>query len=168
MVSSVQQYVIDLSRPRNKSSANIVAMNRSISSDIKAECSLNNMRKSVSFNQIHVRQYVLDLGDNPSCSKGPPLAMSWNYDDIGSVDLEEFEKNRPTRRHSENLIMPLATRLSILSDIGYSPLQIMKAIDDVKTCQQQRMKSAKALSTKFDVLLEKANKKMRQKSFRTS
>ena len=120
--------------------------------------------KKVSFHKIHIRQYQLCIGDNPSCSKGPPLAIAWDYNDIGCVDVEEFETMRPTRRHNQNLLMPPSTRIDILTEIGYSPSQIMKVIKSVKLCKHQREKSARAFSTKFDLFLEKASKMMRRKS----
>merc|ERR1712232_675180 len=59
-------------------------------------------KKSVSFDQIHVREYIIDLGDNPSCSKGPPLSITWEYEDMGTIDLAEFEEMRPSRRQKIN------------------------------------------------------------------
>ena len=120
------------------------------------------IQKSVSFDQIHIRQYQQDIGDNPSCSSGPPVAINWDYSDMRSIDVAEYEETRPSRRYNKELLIPRSTRIDILTDVGYSPKQIMKVTEDVNKCKHQREKSARSLILKFDTLLEKANKKLKK------
>ena len=112
-------------------------------------------KKRVSFNQIHIREYSLEMGDNPSCSRGPPLSISWDYNDVGSIDLQEFEETRPARRYHGELIIPLSVRKEILLSSGYSPLQITNLVETVNNCKLQRAKSAR-----FDDILLRANRKL--------
>ena len=58
---------------------------------VKAKsCSEFRRERRVSFDQVSVREYNIELGDNPSCSMGPPLTIGWEFDYIGSVNLDEF------------------------------------------------------------------------------
>merc|ERR1712238_242161 len=34
---------------------------------------------TVSFKAVEIREYDRAIGDNPSCSSGPPIALDWNY-----------------------------------------------------------------------------------------
>ena len=100
------------------------------------------------------------MGDNPSCSRGPPISISWDYNDIGSIDLQEFEEMRPTRRYHGELIIPLSIRKEILLSSGYSPLQITNLVETVNNCKLQRAKSARSRSVRFDDILLRANRKL--------
>ena len=120
-------------------------------------------KKSVSFNQIHIREYVMDLGDNPSCSNGPPLSLTWEYVELGSVDLRKFEEMRPVRRALDQLIIPMYVRERMLLKSGYSELEIRDAVDSVNVCKMQRAKSANPLSIKLDNILFRANRKLKSR-----
>lgn len=84
------------------------------------------IEKTVSFDQIFVREYALELGDNPSCKRGPPLTISWEFEELGAFDVERFEEERPPRRISREMIMPFEKREEILVQMGYSHTQILK------------------------------------------
>ena len=131
--------------------------NSTIDSYIQDVPSLN---RKVSFDRIHIREYYLSLGDNPSCSSGPPLSISWKYSDIGSVDLEEFEMMRPPRRHHSEMMIPSIERKKLLDDLGYSVLEIVEAVKNVTECKKNRKKSLRSIDYKFLKCFERSSKIM--------
>ena len=56
-------------------------------------CVLDNQLKhkgNVSFDRICVREHSACVGAHAFCSEGTPLGISWNYNEIGSFDVEGF------------------------------------------------------------------------------
>lgn len=73
------------------------------------------------------------MGDNPSCSRGPPLAIGWNYDPSNVVNLsvDTFE-SQPSRRDGRQtnkyeLLMDRYEREQTLLDLGYTKSEIAVA-----------------------------------------
>merc|ERR1711862_858236 len=117
----------------------------------------------VSFDQIHIREYFIELGDNPSCSRGPPLTIGWVYDEVGSVELEEFEEYRPPRRCGSQMIVPFRKREEILEFIGYTPTEIRIAVQDVNVSRNLRIKTVQRVKhDKVDAVVESANRKLKK------
>ena len=77
----------------------------------------------VQFSTVHIRQYSLCLGDNPSVSEGPPISLDWNYGDERSYKLEEYEQ----QKEGEVLRVSSKGRQQILKQIGYSRKEIKEA-----------------------------------------
>lgn len=88
-------------------------------------------RRRVSFDSINIREYFIELGDNPSCRNGPPLTIGWDFDELGRFDLEQFEEFRPPRRFSRQMIIPLGRRQEILFQSGYSASDFVETMDDI-------------------------------------
>lgn len=72
------------------------------------------IKKNVSFHQIEIREHCRTLGDSPSVSKGPALAIDWESCDMGSLSLDDYERLRPPRRTKTELAVPRHVRESIL------------------------------------------------------
>jgi hypothetical protein len=54
--------------------------------------------RAVVFGRVEVREYARTLGDHPDAATGPPLALDWEYEERGSLTLEEYEQQRQHRR----------------------------------------------------------------------
>lgn len=55
-------------------------------------------KQSVSFDEVQVHEFAQWLGDNPSCSEGPPIALSWDCVHTQVLKLDEYETTRGRRR----------------------------------------------------------------------
>eukprot|EP00566_Odontella_aurita_P025858 CAMPEP_0113585234 /NCGR_PEP_ID=MMETSP0015_2-20120614/33567_1 /TAXON_ID=2838 /ORGANISM="Odontella" /LENGTH=111 /DNA_ID=CAMNT_0000490415 /DNA_START=170 /DNA_END=502 /DNA_ORIENTATION=+ /assembly_acc=CAM_ASM_000160 len=74
------------------------------------------MKRSVSFDQIEVREYSLTLGDHIPASGGPPLSLGWDYDAKETTTVDKYESTRePHRRTDQQLYLNICTRRKILS-----------------------------------------------------
>jgi hypothetical protein len=82
------------------------------------------------------------LGDNPSVSVGPPLAMGWKAVQSESLDLEDYETSRPPRRQKRDLIIPKTMRVSWLRDAGYARTELTEVEDEIKLIKKYRQKNA--------------------------
>ena len=131
-------------------------------------------KRNVSFDQIYIREYPICLGDNPSCSGGPPLTVGWEFDDVGCIDLEQYEECRPPRRFGRQMLIPVETRLEMIEQSGVSPAEVSKAVKDVDQCREQRIKTANSKADKKNIgnpssnnisKLKKLLKKSPRKSF---
>ena len=114
--------------------------------------------RSVSFGYINIREYKNELGDNPSCSDGPAITISWNYCDALTFDVEEFEEKRPPRRSNQQMIIPSSTRIDILTEVGYSLKDIIEAVEAINKCKRLRKKSLTSVEDKITNIFQKANK----------
>ncbi|KAL3774939.1 hypothetical protein ACHAW5_001301 [Stephanodiscus triporus] len=57
----------------------------------------NSGRRRVSFGHVDLREYRRIAGDNPSVSDGCPLAIGWDYNCVGEVDVDSYEADRACR-----------------------------------------------------------------------
>lgn len=110
-------------------------------------------RTRVSFGQLEIREYESILGDNPSCSRGPPLSIGWKYDPerIINVSVDAFE-NRSSRRDRHriseiDLLMDRAEREQTLLDLGYTKAEIAAATRQTLRAKKKRRQTADNLHT---------------------
>eukprot|EP01083_Nonionella_stella_P096993 272667_1 len=94
----------------------------------------------VSFTDVMVREYDVTVGDNPSCSFGPPISLGWSFKSESCVSLEEYEsKHEQHRRTSKELIIDSACRNGILTEqAGISQKEIEHAMKIVEKVRQDR------------------------------
>lgn len=79
------------------------------------------MRKKVTFDAIEIREHDMVLGDNPSCSRGPPVSMKWEHKAEFRMSLDEFEVGREgQRRNHQQLVLPRMDREKMLRENGVS------------------------------------------------
>jgi hypothetical protein len=95
------------------------------SAEIIQESSL--FRKIVSFDCLEIREYNVTVGDHPCCTSGFPLTLDWDYAEGSIVSLDEYEESRCPRRSRAELKIAPDQRCEILSEDGYSPVELRRA-----------------------------------------
>lgn len=102
---------------------------------------------SVTFSNVEIREYDIVLGDNPSCSCGPPLSLGWRFDEhkFNEIPLEDFEQSRISHRRSRlEMKMPSCLRYEILKYGNFSRREIAEVQFECNEIRKQRCKSMKA------------------------
>jgi len=104
--------------------------------------SSSEMKPSVSFSNLQIREYDLTLGDHPSCSYGPPVSLGWDYRDAAVVPLEKYEKarsNKFPRRKSSQLVLSYNVRkYLLLKTAGYTKAELREAMKEVERIKHER------------------------------
>jgi hypothetical protein len=100
----------------------------------------NKNRQNVSFADVKLREYTLSLGQNPSCSEGPPIELGWEFREQTPVPLEHYEEikaRQPRRRLQELILSNRARRLMLLEK--YTQEELTEAIRLVEQLKRQRV-----------------------------
>ena len=126
--------------------------------------------KSVKFHEVQVREYAVSIGDNPSCSDGPPISLDWSYNENhNSFSLDTFESHREGNRRSKiEMRVPADVRHSTLKQWDVSMDEIVRAEKDVNIIRKQRNNTLNKIERQekrkefFDVLRGKSTLCYRQ------
>eukprot|EP00934_Nitzschia_sp_Nitz4_P005736 Nitzschia sp. Nitz4//scaffold116_size91068//5492//6342//NITZ4_004945-RA/size91068-augustus-gene-0.50-mRNA-1//1//CDS//3329533539//5726//frame0 len=122
----------------------------------------DSMDKRTSFDSVVIREYGRTIGDNPACSSGPPLCISWDYNVLGKVKLNEFERNRPPRRTNFEMVIPRKEREEMLkSEWNMTQRQVADAVRKNVRCRMQRVATVNNLdkATRMEEIWESAGRK---------
>jgi len=117
--------------------------------------------KSVGFANISIRNYDMTLGDHPNCSYGPPICLSWDYEDSALTSLDNYEENRPERRKLRP--MGYNQRKNILTFAGFKEAELKiteKKIDEVR--RQRNMSKALLPIMEVEILVESVRRKCKR------
>lgn len=103
-----------------------------------------NMKKKIVFSFLEVKEFPMILGDNPSCTDGPPVTIDWAYDPKTQfvLDVDTFESMRGVRRINKQLILPRSVREKCLARIGVSKNDMIAAIRQMRKDKHSRMVSS--------------------------
>jgi hypothetical protein len=130
---------------------------------------LNISKKNVSFhNKIEIREHPRTLGDHPSVSRGPPLALDWYDEKLGNtfvVELDHYEKSRSLQRRSKaDLFISDSARATILKEeVGVTTRQLVIAMEEAtKVKRMRRETNAGAHLEQRQVFLESAGRKLQR------
>lgn len=101
--------------------------------------------KRVSFSQVHILSFPVELGDNPSCSNGLPIQLGSRPTKQVVIDLETLEhmKEGHRRDHTE-LRLELLQRQKMLRNTGkYSTEELADHLYKADLERKKQKKSAK-------------------------
>jgi hypothetical protein len=102
------------------------------------------MTKQVTFGNLTIHEHALELGDNPACSCGAPLTISWKAHNSITRNLELYEYMRGSRRYGrKQLAMEVTDRAKLLLSSGYDIVEIANATMEVDEIKKQRAESLK-------------------------
>jgi len=120
---------------------------------------------SLQFDKVCIREYSRTVGDNPSCSSGPPISISWEYNILGDMNLDEYERTRPPRRVQKEMVIPRRLREDMLRyEWNASRKEITESIRRNVRVKNQRRTTINNLgkATKFEEAMESASRKLKR------
>ena len=104
--------------------------------------------KAITFGDVTVAEFGIEVGDNPACSSGCPVRVAWvDKEDaqMMTMDLDMYEycksSSSQPRRRRKALIMDVPTRAQMLLESGFSLEEIADATLKVEKIQKQRKES---------------------------
>lgn len=101
-------------------------------------------RSGVKFDKVIIRNYNLTIADNPSCTSGVPIGLSWEYDPQPiEMSVEAYESCRDGRRRRRNQMqMPGQLRFDLLrNEFDVSIREILRVQEEVERAQRIRIKA---------------------------
>ncbi|KAL3933965.1 MAG: hypothetical protein SGBAC_010176 [Bacillariaceae sp.] len=121
--------------------------------------------KGITFGTIGIREYARTLGDNPSCSSGPPVSISWEYKALKDTTVESFEESRPSRRSQMEMVLPRKLRSEMLKkEWAVTQRQIAEAVRRNVKIKNQRRTTVNNLgkASTIEVKLESLSRKVKR------
>jgi len=121
------------------------------------------LKRSVSFSCVEIRKYPIILGDNPSCQRGAPISIDWNYFEKNDHLIDDYElgRNGNRRSKSEFKVGPQERRKILKEESGVTDERIRYAILAVNQMQQRRIESMHCKQLKWEDKKDKMVKKLR-------
>ena len=108
--------------------------------------STSSTSSTVSFDTVEIRGYYITLGDNPSCSRGPPISLDWKYEQELVMKVEEYEQHHTAtsrRRSKEQMIVPAVVREEMIrTNTDYTRSEIQDTVQEIQKIQKSRQKNA--------------------------
>ena len=119
--------------------------------------------KQVSFGDITIREYPMELGDNPACSCGVPITIGWEPQStcVQSLEVYEFRRQRAgeRRKSRKRLLMSVQKRGQLLLKAGYSLEAMAAALLEVQRVKKLRTEnlSQKQGWDRFTMMIQNVN-----------
>lgn len=119
-------------------------------------------KTKVTFSTLQIRTYETVLGDNPSCTGGPPLSIGWRYNpEHYDSTVDEYERKQdqlyggPEIRPLDiDLVLHRSEREAILLKMGYTQQDLADAVRRLNKAKSKRRQTVHNLPVMF--LEEKA------------
>jgi len=120
--------------------------------------------KAVRFNDIQIRDYERTVGDNPSCSSGPPIAIGWAHGNTRFVNIDNYEHSRSGRRTQKKLVLNRQSREALLAYWDVPVNEIVEAIRGNVRVKNQRRQTVTNLGKveKLEEAFESATRKLKK------
>jgi len=121
----------------------------------------------IEWHEIRIREYVRAIGDNPSCSAGPPVSIGWEYNPKEiALKVEKYEEKRPQRRSMQEMVLPREVRFKMLTqewgvprkDCANATRESLK----VKNHRRQTVRNMGKVNPKMEEAMENAGKKFKR------
>jgi len=108
------------------------------------ECTSSARPRGVKFGMVNIHTHDITLGDNPSVSRGPPLALNWNAVNSEHFTLEDYE-NRfgPAGRAKK---VSIRTREDWLREMGHTTESFNRVCHEIEDIRISRQKSRMELA----------------------
>ena len=141
-------------RPRSISDAHLLEKSSSETTSIQQQ-----QKRRCRFSTLTVREYPRILGDNVTVM-GPPISLSWDYEDESVYDLEEYLiAVQDSKRIQAELKIPSMHRDMMLRESGYSRKEIQTACKKSTIARNQRKRTIETLKLQpLEEFIEKVKK----------
>ena len=93
---------------------------------------------SVSFGEVHVREFPVCLGDNPSVTNGVPVTIQWDCSSENSYSVDLYDRTMAQKCNGKAETIPAVQRFCMLRKSGVSQRCIMEAERDAALCKRGR------------------------------
>jgi hypothetical protein len=100
----------------------------------------------VGFSTVEIREYPIQIGDNPSVTRGVPITIGWDHCSSYKLNLDDFELVRPARRLKLQLKMESLDRIRMLKAMGYSRQDIQQEVRKVNVDRGRRLRTRETLN----------------------
>lgn len=100
------------------------------SSDTETSTPLSRSKR-LTFGQVSVYQHSITIGDNPSCSHGPPVSLDWTLLRSDSYNLDEYEAMIELSRGGKAKRLGRLERETMLAESGYSMHALIRVAEQV-------------------------------------
>lgn len=104
-------------------------------------------QRTVRYDAVHMRAYPILVEDNPGVSKGPAIGIGWQFDELETIRVEEFENNHPPRRKLREIKMSQKARLELLRKSGIPQAEVDRSIKRSNAARKKRRKTIASFKT---------------------
>jgi hypothetical protein len=102
----------------------------------------SSLNVKLGFSHVHIREYELVPGANPSVSSGPPVELGWAHTEPTSVEFDKWESIRDGRRRLQaQMRIPPHVRRELLLHHGNAQKDIRDATRNAATGRKQRIQT---------------------------
>lgn len=124
---------------------------------------------SVTFDYVEIREYERVVGDNPSCTRGPPVAIGWIYQTARLCPVDDYEAIvRGPRRTKRDFHLTAEQRTQILvQEWQCSEEDIRRARREatyIQYCRAKTSFSGSRVAAKEAAFLRKANERSKMQA----
>ena len=117
----------------------------------------------VSFADVEVREYDLDISDNPACAFGPAIGLGWTYQVLSKENINDFEKSRGERRPFKALKLSRKIREGIMKKSSFTRKEIAAATASKVKARSRRSLTVQNLKyARYEEKLESVKRKAKQ------
>eukprot|EP00566_Odontella_aurita_P014813 CAMPEP_0113582972 /NCGR_PEP_ID=MMETSP0015_2-20120614/32233_1 /TAXON_ID=2838 /ORGANISM="Odontella" /LENGTH=341 /DNA_ID=CAMNT_0000487747 /DNA_START=49 /DNA_END=1074 /DNA_ORIENTATION=+ /assembly_acc=CAM_ASM_000160 len=136
-------------------------------SSLKRSESKNSVNRNISFSSIEIREYSITLGDHPNCSYGPPVSLGWEYNDVGTVDMEKYDASKmsSSTQSKKRMVRTLSwnQRQELLKMKGFTQIEIDASMKEVERMKMKRsVTKALKVTGRTEEALESAGRKLKR------
>ena len=113
-----------------------------------------------------MREYELELSDNPACTMGPAISIGWGYKLVRKEKLDDYEKTRPAIRNEKELRLSRQVREAIIKNSHFTRKEIRTANTSKARARFRRSRVLEnSILARYEEKLERYNKKDETNNF---
>lgn len=122
--------------------------------------------RKICFGSVSIKEYGIEIGDNPSCSRGPAVSLGWKVSKIEHYkSIDKYERIRQPQRYqnSTSMVLKREEREEMLLKNGFSREKIVDAVRKIVKVKNQRRQTVHNLPVmKVEEMVEVAGKKVKR------